>query len=61
VKVDDGARRAAEMVMGVLLGRLGILDAANSAAINDALTPAVKSRAGETVGAFRPGAGLALG
>ncbi len=59
VKLDDGARRAAELVMGALLRRLGILDQANSAPIRDALEPAVKSRAGEMVGVIRPGPGLA--
>ena len=61
VKVDDGARRAAELVMGALLCRLGILDETNGAPIADALEPAVKSRAGETVGTLRPGPGLAGG
>ncbi len=55
VKIDDGARRAAEMVMGGLLRRLGILDKANSATINDALEPVLHSRAGEAVGAIRLG------
>ncbi len=61
VKLDDGAGRAAELVMGALLRRLGILDQANSAPIRDALEPAVKSRAGEMVGVIRPGPGLDVG
>lgn len=61
IKLDDGAGRAAELVMGVLLRRLGILDEANSAPIRDALEPTVKSRAGETVGVIRPGPGLTVG
>ena len=55
VKIDDGARRAAELVMGALLRRLEILNDANSAPIRDALEPAVLNRGGEEVGVIRLG------
>ncbi len=53
VKIDDGATRAAQVVMGALLLRLEILDDGNSEPIRDALEPTIYSRSGEAVGQMR--------
>jgi L-asparaginase II len=53
LKVDDGARRAAEHLMGAVLGHLGALNATARTALADALHPVILSRAGNPVGAIR--------
>ena len=53
LKIDDGAGRAAEVVMGRLLVRLGVLTEAQVAHLKDALLPPVVNRAGLTVGALK--------
>lgn len=57
LKVDDGAGRAARVVMGALLGRLGVLNEAEAAALAEVLEPPVLNRAGRVVGRVRPAAG----
>lgn len=62
VKIDDGARRAAEVAMGALLTGLELLDAAERAALAELLEPPLHNVAGKVVGAVRaaaagPGAG----
>lgn len=54
LKVDDGAGRAADVAMGALLVRLGMLDPAQAAAIEPVLRPPVKNVVGRTVGQLRP-------
>lgn len=60
LKIDDGARRASEIVMGAVLVRLGVLDAAARGALADALHPAVLSRSGSRVGEIRLATGAPL-
>ncbi len=50
LKIDDGARRAAETVMAVLLRHLGALDAKAQAALKPYLDRPVPDRAGVRVG-----------
>ncbi|MPY70543.1 MAG: asparaginase [Alphaproteobacteria bacterium] len=57
LKIDDGTRRAAELLTGAVLGHLGALDAAARTALADALHPAILSRAGLPVGEIRLAAG----
>ncbi|MBX6320772.1 MAG: asparaginase [Rhodospirillaceae bacterium] len=54
LKVDDGAARAAEVVMGAVLRRLGLIDADAEAALGEALAPPIRNRAGIEVGRLRP-------
>ncbi len=54
LKVDDGAGRAADVAMGALLVRLGMLDPAQAGAIEAVLRPPVKNVVGRTVGELRP-------
>jgi L-asparaginase II len=54
LKIDDGARRAAEVTMGAVLGHLGLLDGAAKNMLADALRPVIQSRAGAPVGEMRP-------
>ena len=54
LKVDDGAGRAADVAMGALLVRLGMLDPAQAAAIEPVLRPPIKNVVGRTVGELRP-------
>ncbi|WP_193366990.1 asparaginase [Pelagibius marinus] len=56
IKVDDGAGRAAEILMGRLLSHFGILDAAQATALGGLFTEPVLNRAGLTVGEVRPAA-----
>lgn len=49
LKIDDGAKRAAEVAMAAVLDRLGV-----SGTPNDLARPTVLNAAGETVGAIRP-------
>jgi L-asparaginase II len=60
LKVDDGARRASEVVMGALLVKLGVLDATARAALADTLHLAVLSRSGSRVGEIRLASGTPL-
>lgn len=60
VKIDDGARRAAEFVTAHLLKRFGAMDAAAERALADALSPVIANRAGQPVGAIRAAAGTGL-
>jgi len=53
LKVDDGAGRAAECLMGRLLQKLGVLGAAESAKLGDSLQPLIRNRAGLDVGEVR--------
>lgn len=54
VKVDDGAGRAASVVMGRLLRALDLLDAEARRRLSDILEPPVVNRAGIAVGTVRP-------
>ncbi len=58
IKVDDGAGRAAEILMGRLLSHFGILDEAQAARLGGLFTAPVLNRAGLTVGEVRPAAGI---
>jgi L-asparaginase II len=53
LKVGDGAGRAADVAMGALLVRLGMLDAQQAAAIEAVLRPPLKNVAGRVVGEVR--------
>jgi L-asparaginase II len=50
LKIDDGARRAAEVAIGALLGQLGVLDDAARAGLAAYLSPCVRNRLGAVVG-----------
>ncbi|NIA68150.1 asparaginase [Pelagibius litoralis] len=54
IKVDDGAGRAAEVLMGRLLCHLDILSEDDAAALGGVLTPLIHNRAGLAVGELRP-------
>lgn len=57
LKVDDGASRAASMVMANVLDRLGVLDRGQErvgAQVEDLLTHALKNVRGDTVGSIAP-------
>jgi L-asparaginase II len=54
LKMSDGAGRAADVAMGALLVRLGMLDPTQATAIEAVLRPPVKNVAGHTVGEVRP-------
>lgn len=56
LKVDDGAGRAAEVLMGRLLARFGILDEGAAARLGGLLATPVLNRAGRRVGEVRPAA-----
>jgi len=58
IKVDDGAGRAAEVLMGRLLNHFGILDADQASALGGLLTAPVLNRAGLAVGEVRPAADI---
>ncbi|MDH3472496.1 MAG: asparaginase [Rhodospirillales bacterium] len=53
LKVDDGAGRGAEVVMGQLLRRLGVLGEGEIERLGSALAPPVLNRAGLAVGEVR--------
>jgi L-asparaginase II len=53
LKVDDGATRAAEVLMAQLLHRLGVLDEAALSALPAALDRPLQNRAGRLVGHVR--------
>ena len=60
LKAEDGATRAAEVMMGALLQRLEALSAAECDALRDVFNPSVINRAGCRVGEVRPAAGSIL-
>jgi L-asparaginase II len=53
VKIDDGARRAAELAVVCVLERLGALGAAERRALARHLAPEIATRAGEPAGEMR--------
>jgi L-asparaginase II len=54
LKVDDGSGQAAEVTLGAVLRRLGVLSPAQLAALADLLEPPVPNRAGRETGRVRP-------
>lgn len=56
LKIDDGARRAAEVVMAAILVRLGVIDAALEDTLADLITPPIVNASGEKVGDIRASA-----
>ncbi len=58
IKVDDGAGRAAEVIMGRLLRHFGILTEDQAAGLGGLFTTPVRNRAGLTVGEIRPAADI---
>jgi L-asparaginase II len=60
VKIDDGARRAAEFVTAHLLKRLGAMDETAAQLLADAIDPVIQSRAGQPVGTIRAAKGSGL-
>jgi L-asparaginase II len=60
VKIDDGARRAAEFVTVRLLQRLGIINDEAAYQLRDTLEPVIENRAGVTVGTIRAAEGVEL-
>jgi L-asparaginase II len=56
LKIDDGATRASEVVMGLLLRHLGALTDDHSRHLSDLLEPVIRNRAGASVGCIVPGA-----
>ncbi len=52
IKIDDGARRAAEVAMAAVLRYLEMLDDADWAVLRPYVEPPVRSAAGEIVGGF---------
>lgn len=57
LKIDDGARRAAEVAVTALLDHLGVLDHGARKALAGSLEPPVLSIAGKPVGTIRPAPG----
>jgi len=53
LKVDDGATRAGNVLMGRLLRHFGVLDEAQAQVLEDVLEPPILNRAGLTVGQVR--------
>jgi L-asparaginase II len=58
LKIDDGAGRAAEVAMGGILTRLGVLDEGEREALAPSLTPIIRNVAERVVGAMRPAPAL---
>lgn len=56
LKVDDGAGRAAEVLMGRLLARFGILSEEETAGLGGLFVTPILNRAGRLVGDVRPAA-----
>ena len=54
LKVEDGAGRAAEVAMGEILVRLGVIDPDTHARLSDTLRPPVLNRVGLETGRVRP-------
>ena len=59
LKIQDGAKRAAEVAMAAVLRRLGAFDAAAMARLADWFTVSLANQAGRTIGEVRPAAVLA--
>ncbi|MFQ6017759.1 MAG: asparaginase [Kiloniellaceae bacterium] len=57
LKVDDGANRAAQVITGRLLRRLGVVDETLAESLASLLEPPVVNRAGREVGRIRVPAG----
>ena len=57
LKIDDGAKRAAETAMAALLVHLGVVDEKAKAALAPVLARPVKTFAGTSVGCVRPAKG----
>lgn len=55
VKADDGAGRAASVMMGAILRSLGIIDDGMAERLSDHLVPDVTNWAGSLAGVIRPG------
>ena len=58
LKIEDGAGRAAEVAITVILVRLGVLDP-NDPAVAELLTPPIKNRREVTTGRLAPSSGFA--
>src|SRR5690606_3845095 len=56
LKAEDGAGRAAEVAMGEVLVRLGVIDETLRAELADTLPPPLRNRAGRETGRIRPAA-----
>ena len=54
LKIEDGASRAAEVAMGQVLKRLGVLDGAEESALAAILKPSLQNWAGAHTGNIRP-------
>ena len=54
LKIDDGAGRAADVAMGAVLRKLGMLGEAQAAEIAAVLRPPIRNVAGRIVGEVRP-------
>lgn len=54
LKIDDGATRAAEVMTGSVLRKLGILSDAQAKGLTDLIEPPLFNRAGTGVGQVRP-------
>ena len=61
LKIEDGSGAAAEVALGAILARLGVIGGARRAALAKRLTPPILNRAGLAVGEVRPAAVLATG
>ncbi|MGB0867173.1 MAG: asparaginase [Granulosicoccaceae bacterium] len=53
LKVDDGARRGAEIALGGLLGQLGLLDDDSAVQLSDIIQPQLRNSRGDVVGLGR--------
>jgi L-asparaginase II len=60
LKVDDGATRAAEVLVGHLLRRLQAIDATAAESLAEVLCQPIRNRAGAVVGEVRPAADASL-
>ncbi|MEX2631427.1 MAG: asparaginase [Tistlia sp.] len=58
LKIEDGAGRAAEVVMGRLLRRLGLISEAEAEALQPILRPSIRNRVGRIVGEIRAAEGF---
>src|SRR5215510_16068505 len=58
VKCDDGGARAAEVVMGMLIARFGMLSEAECASLDHLLRPTLRNWNGFAIGKLRPTAVL---
>jgi L-asparaginase II len=58
LKIEEGAKRAAELAIATLLDRLGVLDPQQRRALHPFLEPRLHNVVGIDVGYLRPGPGL---